>query len=105
MAGPLEGLRVIELSHEACAWAGKLLADLGADAIVVEPPGGSRQRQTGPWLEDEPGTERSLWWWLYNTNKQSVVLDLDDAGGRERFVELIGDADILLDGEPPGRLA
>ena len=105
MAGPLDGLRVVEISHESCAWAGKLLADLGADTIVVEPPGGSWQRQTGPWLDDEPGPERSLWWWYYNTNKQSVVLDLNDAAGRQRFVQLIGEADILLDGERPGRLA
>ena len=76
MAGPLEGLRVVELSHESCAWAGKLLADLGAETIVVEPPGGSAQRGYGPWLDGEPGPERSLWWWHYNTNKRSVVLDL-----------------------------
>src|SRR2546423_1284658 len=105
MAGPLTGLTVVELSHEACAWAGKLLADLGAEAVVVEPPGGSAQRRHGPWLDDEPGPERSLWWWYYNTNKQSVVLDLDDAGDRDRFVRLVETADILLDGEPPGRLA
>jgi crotonobetainyl-CoA:carnitine CoA-transferase CaiB-like acyl-CoA transferase len=105
MAGPLEGLRVVEISHEACAWAGKLLADLGADTIVVEPPGGSAQRRYGPWLDDEPGADRSLWWWHYNTSKRSVVLDLDDAIDRARFVDLVGDADILLDGEAPGRLA
>lgn len=104
MAGPLAGLRVVELSSEACAWAAKLLADLGADAVVVEPPGGSAQRRYGPWLDDEPGPERSLWWWHYNTNKASVVLDLDDAAGRERFVELVRTADVLLDGEAPGRL-
>ena len=105
MAGPLEGLRVVELSHESCAWAGKLLADLGAETIVVEPPGGSAQRQYGPWLDDEPGPERSLSWWNYNTSKQSVVLDLEDAAGRTAFIELITAADVFLDGEPPGRLA
>lgn len=102
--GPLDGLRVVELSSEACAWAGKLLADLGADTIVVEPPGGSAQRRYGPWLDDEPGPERSLWWWHYNTNKKSVVLDLDDPDDRQRFGSLAARADILLDGEAPGRL-
>jgi crotonobetainyl-CoA:carnitine CoA-transferase CaiB-like acyl-CoA transferase len=105
MPGPLEGLTVVELSHEVCAWAGKLLAELGADTIVVEPPGGSAQRGYGPWLDDEPGAERSLWWWHYNTSKQSVVLDLDAAGDRERFVTLVAGADILLEAEPPDRLA
>lgn len=105
MAGPLQGLNVVELTSERCAWAGKVLADLGAETIVVEPPGGSVQRCYGPWLDDEPGPERSLWWWHYNTNKKSVVLDLDDAEDRGRFVALVAEADILLDGEHPGRLA
>ena len=74
--GPLAGLRVVELSHEHVAFAGKLLADLGADVTVVEPPGGSAQRTYGPFLDDEPGPERSLWWWHYNTSKRSVVADL-----------------------------
>lgn len=104
MAGPLEGLRVVELSHESCAWAGKLLADLGAETIVVEPPGGSAQRGYGPWLDGEPGPERSLWWWHYNTNKRSVVLDLDDTDDRRRFIDLVRRADILIEGETPGRL-
>src|SRR3954462_9658514 len=103
--GPLAGLSVVELSHEAVSWAGKLLADLGADVVVVEPPGGSPQRQYGPWLDDEPGPERSLWWWYYNTSKQSVVLDLDGEAGRGRFADLVAAADILVEAEPPGRLA
>lgn len=105
MTGPLSGLTVVELSHEACAWAGRLLADLGAGVTVVEPPGGSAQRTFGPWLDDEPGPDRSLWWWHYNTGKRSVVIDLDDPGGRERFAALVTGADILLEGERPGRLA
>jgi benzylsuccinate CoA-transferase BbsE subunit len=105
VSAPLEDLFVIELASPPSAWAGKLLADLGATTVVVEPPGGSVQRTFGPFLDDEPGPERSLWWWHYNTNKQSVVLDLDDAGDRGRFAELARRADVLLDGEPPGRLA
>src|SRR2546423_5980166 len=102
MAGPLAGLTVVELSHEACAWAGKLLAELGADTVVVEPPGGSVQRSYGPWLDDIPGPERSLYWWHYNTSKQSVVLDLDETSDRGRFLELVAGADVLLEGEAPG---
>lgn len=105
MPGPLDGLTVVEISHEACAWAGKLLTDLGASTVVVEPPGGSEQRGYGPWLDDQPGPERSLWWWHYNTGKRSFVLDLDEPGGRQSLVELLKTADILIEGEPPGRLA
>ena len=72
-SGPWTASRVVELSHEHVAFAGKLLADMGADVIVVEPPGGSPQRTYGPFLDDEPGPERSLWWWHYNTSKRGVV--------------------------------
>jgi crotonobetainyl-CoA:carnitine CoA-transferase CaiB-like acyl-CoA transferase len=105
MAGPLAGLTVVEISHQACAWAGKLFGDLGASTVVVEPPGGSEQRTYGPWLDDQPGPERSLGWWYYNTGKRSVVLDLDDPAQRPGFARLIGTADILIEAEEPGRLA
>ncbi|MCU1501903.1 MAG: L-carnitine dehydratase/bile acid-inducible protein [Ilumatobacteraceae bacterium] len=94
--GPLDGVRVVELTDELSAWAGKLMADLGADVIVVEPPGGSRQRSYGPFLDDEPGPERSLYWWHYNTSKHSVVLDGSDATDRARLATLVGGADVLL---------
>jgi crotonobetainyl-CoA:carnitine CoA-transferase CaiB-like acyl-CoA transferase len=73
----LEGVRVVELSHERGAFAGKLLADMGADVAVVEPPGGSALRRWGPFVDDVPDPERSLAWWHYNTSKRGVVLDLD----------------------------
>src|SRR6185295_10077145 len=97
--GPLDGVRVVELSHEHGAWAAKLLADMGADVIVVEPPGGSAQRGFGPFLEDTPGTERSLWWWYYNTSKRSVVADVERDRDRDRVLALIADADVLIEAE------
>lgn len=101
--GPLSGLTVVELSHEHTAWTGKLLADLGAEVVVVEPPGGSTQRRHGPFLDDEPGPERSLWWWNYNTGKRGVVADIErDAA---RVADLVAGSDVLLEAEPPGRLA
>jgi crotonobetainyl-CoA:carnitine CoA-transferase CaiB-like acyl-CoA transferase len=99
--GPLDGIRVIELSHEHAAWAGKLLADLGADVVVIEPPGGSPQRAFEPFLDDIPGPERSLWWWHYNTSKRSVVAELAD----DRVRALVADADVLIEAEAPGSLA
>ncbi|HTX50598.1 MAG TPA: CoA transferase [Caulobacteraceae bacterium] len=101
----LAGVRVIELANERIAFAGKLLADMGADVILVEPPGGDPARLYPPFLDDEPGPDRSLWWWHYHTSKRGVVLDLDDAGDRARFKALAATADVLLESEPAGRLA
>ena len=67
--------------QRACACAGKLLADMGADVILVEPPGGHATRAIGPFVDDQPGPERSLWWWHHHTSKRGVVLDLDNPGG------------------------
>ena len=80
--GPLFGLRVVELASEHAAFAGKMLGDLGADVIVVEPPGGHASRAVGPFADDVADPERSLWWWHYNTVEARVVLDLDAARRR-----------------------
>lgn len=101
----LQGLRVIELANERIAFAGKLLGDMGADVILIEPPGGDPARNYGPFWEDKPGPDRSLWWWHYHTSKRGVVLDLDNAQDRTRLKDLIATADILLETETPGRLA
>ena len=102
--GALAGLRVIELAREPIAWAGKLLADMGADVILVEPPGGDPSRDYPPYLDDRPGEDRSLYWWHYHTSKRGVVIDLGDAGDRGRFRALVATADVLLEGEPRTRL-
>jgi crotonobetainyl-CoA:carnitine CoA-transferase CaiB-like acyl-CoA transferase len=104
-AQALRGLRVIELSHERSAFAGKLLADMGADVIVVEPPGGSALRRWGPFVDDVPDPERSLAWWHYNTSKRGVVIDLEADAGRAQLRQLVARADLVLEAEDPGRLA
>jgi crotonobetainyl-CoA:carnitine CoA-transferase CaiB-like acyl-CoA transferase len=101
--GPMAGIKVVELSHELTAWAGKLMADLGATVVVVEPPGGSRQRTYGPFLDDEPGPERSLWWWHYNTSKLGVVLDWSQEPDASRLHDVVAGADVLLAAEPIDR--
>jgi crotonobetainyl-CoA:carnitine CoA-transferase CaiB-like acyl-CoA transferase len=103
-AGALTGLRVVELASEHGAFAGKMLADLGAEVILVEPYEGHATRQFEPFLDDVPGAERSLWWWHYNTGKLGVTLDLDDATDRKRFTDLVASCDAVLEGEVPGRL-
>ena len=103
-AGALPGVRVLEIASDVAGLTGKLLADLGADVVVVEPPGGSGSRAYEPFVEDQPGPERSLWWWYYNTSKRSVVLDLEAPAGQDRFRELAALADIVIEAEPPGSL-
>jgi crotonobetainyl-CoA:carnitine CoA-transferase CaiB-like acyl-CoA transferase len=103
--GALTGIRVIELADEKCAWAGKLLADMGADVILVEPPGGDATRHYGPFLGDEPGEDRSLYWWHHHTSKRGIVLDLASEAGRATLLELVATADVLLEAEAPGALA
>jgi crotonobetainyl-CoA:carnitine CoA-transferase CaiB-like acyl-CoA transferase len=103
--GPLHGIRVVELAHEMTAFAGRLLADAGADVIVVEPPEGAEQRRHGPFAEHVPGLERSLSWWAENRSKRSVVADLGTAEGRAFLAELVRTADVLLESDQDGTLA
>ena len=100
----LDGIRIVEVGDELTAYAGRLLAGMGADVIVVEPPGGSAARGYGPFYEDEAGPERSLFWWHYNLGKRSVVLDLDSEAGRADFQRLATSADAVLESTPRGTL-
>ncbi len=99
----LTGLRVVELAREPIALAGKLLGDMGADVILVEPPDGDPCRRYPPFVDDDPAKD-SLFWWHYHSSKRGVVVDLDDAAGRQRFRDLIASADVLIEAEPRGRL-
>lgn len=103
--GPLSGITVVELASDLAAAAGKMLGDLGADVILVEPPGGHPTRLYGPFVDDRPDPEKSLWFWHYNTSKRGVALDLDGADGAAGFRALVAGADVVLEAEPPGRLA
>jgi crotonobetainyl-CoA:carnitine CoA-transferase CaiB-like acyl-CoA transferase len=71
----------------------------------VEPPGGHHTRGYPPFVDDAPDPEASLWWWHYQTSKRGVVVDLDAADGRAAFRRLVATADVVLEGEPPDRLA
>jgi crotonobetainyl-CoA:carnitine CoA-transferase CaiB-like acyl-CoA transferase len=105
VGGPLAGLRVVELASEWAAYAGKLLSDLGAEVVLVEPRAGHHTRGYAPFVDDVPGPERSLWWWHYHTSKLGVALDLGRDDDLDLFRCLVGTADIVLEGEPPGTLA
>ena len=89
----LEGIRIVELAHERVSWAGKLLGDMGADVILVEPEEGAASRAYPPFLDHQPGENRSLYFWHYNTSKRSVLLNLEQNSWE--FKKLIETADIM----------
>lgn len=98
--GPLASLRVLDMGGAESDLVGRLFADLGADVLKIEPPGGSPARRVTPSVA---GT--SVQFALQNANKRSAVLDPSDAADRERLIELAGAADIVVDGGNPGAAA
>src|SRR5579863_8340023 len=70
----LGGIRVLEFTDESAEYCGRLLAGLGADVVKAEPPDGAPSRHIGPFLDDEPGPDRSLAFWADNVGKRSVVV-------------------------------
>jgi benzylsuccinate CoA-transferase BbsE subunit len=105
LPGPLAGLRILELADETGQFCGKLLGDLGADVVKIEPPGGERNRRVGPFLDDIPHPERSLSFWYYNTSKRGITLSLETADGRRLFRRLAATSDVILETFRPGFLA
>ena len=101
---PLDGIRVIEVAGQATGYAGRQLAELGAEVILVEPPEGAHARQREPFIEGEVGSERSLYHLHYNAGKRSVVLDLGSDAGTADFRRLAATADAVLESEDLGAL-
>ena len=103
--GPLDGVTVLDLTeHIAGPYCTKLFADFGADVIKVEPPGGDPSRSVGPWYQGVPGVERSGTFFYFNTNKRSLVLDLEHDGAGTVIGRLIQRADLVIESQPVGRL-
>jgi len=102
--GPLSGLRVLELGHFIAApFCTRVLADLGADVIKVEPPGRGDPVRT--WGEMPEGHKSSVWWSVHGRNKQSVTVDLKKPEGIKLVKELIKHADAVVENFKPGQLA
>jgi crotonobetainyl-CoA:carnitine CoA-transferase CaiB-like acyl-CoA transferase len=101
----LDGVRVIEFTDETGAYCGRLLADLGAEVIKVEPPGGGRLRHARPFVRGHDGDPNaSLAFWAHNTSKKSVVLDLETEQGRALARKLALSAQIVIEDNPVGFL-
>lgn len=103
--GLLSPYRVLDVTGAESLLCGKILADLGADVLQIEPPGGHPARQIGPFYHDEVQAERSLYWWSYTANKRSITLDMTTPEGQALLKRLVPTADFLLESGPPGALA
>ena len=95
---PLEGVRVIEFTHMVMGpTCGMILADLGAEAIKIEPPGGDKTRKL-------PGLGIGFFR-TFNRNKKSVVLNINSPGGHATALQLIGQSDVVIENFRPGLMA
>ncbi len=100
MKTPLEGLRILELGHFVAApFCTRLLADLGADVIKVEPRQGDPVRQWGDMVDGH-----SLWWSVHGRNKRCVTLDLKSEKGRALVLRLVAQCDAVVENFRPGHL-
>src|SRR4051812_7786882 len=102
--GALSGIRVLDLADNGVAYASRLLADLGAEVIRIEPPGGDAVRRAAP-LQAVNGNMASCAHAFWNANKKSVTLHLETADGRRLFGELVAKSDVVIETFAPGTLS
>ena len=100
----LAGRRVIDLADESFAYCGKLMADMGADVIKVEPPEGCRGRRRPPFIEGRSDADASLDFLYTNTSKRGIGLDYATPRGRALLLRLIDGADVVIEDAAPGAL-
>jgi crotonobetainyl-CoA:carnitine CoA-transferase CaiB-like acyl-CoA transferase len=98
----LGGYRVLDVTDEKGLLCTKVLADLGADVIKIERPGGDPVRNIGPFYHDIPDPEKSLYWFTFNTGKRSITLDIEKCDGQEIFKRLVRIADFAIECFPSG---
>jgi crotonobetainyl-CoA:carnitine CoA-transferase CaiB-like acyl-CoA transferase len=94
--------RVLDLCDERGSLCSKTMADLGADVIKVEKPGGDVSRNKGPFYKDEAHPEKSLHWFAFNNNKRGITLDIETADGKAIFKKLVKSADVVIETFNPG---
>jgi crotonobetainyl-CoA:carnitine CoA-transferase CaiB-like acyl-CoA transferase len=100
----LQSCRVLDLTEGGCMIGGRILGDLGADVVKIEPPGGSSSR-IGPFYKDIADPEKSLYWFAYNLNKRGITADITRPEGREIIKKLVKTADIVIESFDVGYLA
>ena len=98
----LGDIKVLDLTGPLGVYCAKLLADLGADTIRIEPPGGHPMRRLAPFYHDEPDDEKSLYHFHVNTNKRGIILDIEHPDGQEIFKQLVATVDVVIESFAPG---
>lgn len=101
----LSPYRVLDLADGRGAFCAKILADLGADVVKIEPPWGDSARGIGPFYQDDPHPEKSLFWAFYASNKRSITLNLETREGRAILRDLVKSAHFLIESYRPGYLS
>ncbi len=99
--GALTGYRMLDLTDSKGAYCTKLLADLGADVIKIEPPEGDSGRKMPPFLNDEPHPEKSLYFLYRNANKRGITLNIETIEGKDILQNLVKSADVLVENFGP----
>lgn len=100
----LSPYRALDLTDEKGMVCGRFLADMGADVIKIEKPGGDPVRSIGPFYHDEHDPEKSLTWWALNLNKRSITLDIETDTGIDIFKRLVEKAHFVIESFPPDYL-
>ena len=104
IGGVLQGITVIELCGARGQFMAKLMGDMGARVIKIEPLGGAPERQIGPFMDDAPNPDRSLFFWAHNTSKESLELNIEAPEGQKIIRRLAATADVILEDFEPGYL-
>ena len=98
----LNHCRVLDLTDDKGFLCGKIMADLGAEVIKIESPGGDPSRHNGLFWHDIPDPDKNLYWFAYNSNKKGITLNIESEEGRDIFRKLVKTADFVIESYPPG---
>lgn len=104
MQNAMDAYRVLDLTDDQGFFCAKILADLGADVLKIEPPGGDPARRIGPFYHDDADPEKSLHWFAYNLNKRGITLAIESEQGRALFRQLVEKTDFVIESFPVGTL-
>jgi crotonobetainyl-CoA:carnitine CoA-transferase CaiB-like acyl-CoA transferase len=102
--GLLKGYRALDLTDQKGLVCGLILADMGVEVIKIEKPGGDPARNIPPFFQDTCDSEKSLYWFAFNTNKRSITLNLETKKGQDIFKRLLKTTDFVLESYTPGYL-
>jgi benzylsuccinate CoA-transferase BbsE subunit len=104
MNSMLGSFRVLDLTDQRGSLCSKILAEMGAEVIKIEKPGGDRSRNLGPFYKNNITQNTSLHWFAYELNKKGITLDIEKKDGQQLFFQLVSKADFVIESFPVGYL-